>query len=60
MLGLAEGCFNNTVQYTRERKQFGKRICDFQVRIHTCRKYYEYLEVTVIQIINKADKKVET
>ena len=32
MLGLAEGCFNATVPYTLERKQFGKRIFDFQVK----------------------------
>lgn len=33
MLGLAEGCFNATVPYTLERKQFGKRIFDFQVKL---------------------------
>lgn len=31
MLGLAQGCFDNTVPYTRQRVQFGKRIFDFQV-----------------------------
>lgn len=30
MLGLAQGCFDHAVDYTRERKQFGKRIYDFQ------------------------------
>jgi len=30
MLGLAEGAFDNALQYARERKQFGKRIGDFQ------------------------------
>lgn len=35
MLGLAQGCFDNTVPYTRQRMQFGKRIFDFQVRIQT-------------------------
>lgn len=34
MLGLAEGCFNNAVKYTLERKQFKQRIFDFQVRYH--------------------------
>ena len=33
MLGLAQGCLNNTVPYTHERKQFGQKIWDFQVRI---------------------------
>ncbi|GFS03300.1 short/branched chain specific acyl-CoA dehydrogenase, mitochondrial [Elysia marginata] len=30
MLGLAQGCFNHAVAYTQERKQFGKRVFDFQ------------------------------
>ncbi len=30
MLGLAEGAFEHALQYARERKQFGKRIGDFQ------------------------------
>lgn len=34
MIGLAQGCFNATIPYTLERKQFGKRIFDFQV--HEC------------------------
>ncbi|XP_036427754.1 short/branched chain specific acyl-CoA dehydrogenase, mitochondrial-like isoform X1 [Colossoma macropomum] len=30
MLGLAQGCFDHAVPYTRQRMQFGKRIFDFQ------------------------------
>lgn len=30
MLGLAEGAFEHALQYARERKQFGKRIGEFQ------------------------------
>ncbi len=30
MLGLAEGAFQHSLGYARERKQFGKRIGDFQ------------------------------
>jgi alkylation response protein AidB-like acyl-CoA dehydrogenase len=30
MLGLAEGAFDHALKYARERKQFGKRIGDFQ------------------------------
>ncbi len=35
MLGLAQGCFDHTVPYTRQRVQFGKRIFDFQVKVQT-------------------------
>lgn len=40
MLGLAEGCFNATVPYTLERKQFGKRIFDFQVKLYPWKKVF--------------------
>jgi alkylation response protein AidB-like acyl-CoA dehydrogenase len=30
MVGLAQGALNHTLAYTRERKQFGKAIADFQ------------------------------
>lgn len=30
MLGLAEGALGHAMQYVRERKQFGKRLADFQ------------------------------
>jgi alkylation response protein AidB-like acyl-CoA dehydrogenase len=30
MLGLARGALDHTIQYTKERKQFGKAIADFQ------------------------------
>lgn len=33
MLGLAQGCFDYTIPYIKERIQFGKRIFDFQVCI---------------------------
>ena len=31
MIGLAQGCLDNTVPYLLQRTQFGKRIFDFQV-----------------------------
>lgn len=31
MIGLSQGCFDATIPYLQERKQFGKRIIDFQV-----------------------------
>ena len=30
MIGLAQGALDHTIRYTRERKQFGKAIADFQ------------------------------
>lgn len=33
MIGLAQGCFDATIPYLLERKQFGKEIFDFQVKI---------------------------
>lgn len=30
MLGLAQGAYEAALAYTKERKQFGQRICDFQ------------------------------
>ncbi|CAK6956763.1 short/branched chain specific acyl-CoA dehydrogenase%2C mitochondrial [Scomber scombrus] len=34
MLGLAQGCFDHTIPYTKQRMQFGKRIFDFQGMQH--------------------------
>ncbi|XP_043959077.1 short/branched chain specific acyl-CoA dehydrogenase, mitochondrial [Gambusia affinis] len=34
MVGLAQGCFDHTIPYTRQRVQFGKRIFDFQGMQH--------------------------
>lgn len=33
MLGLAQGCFDATIPYTLERKQFGQPIFKFQVKL---------------------------
>jgi len=32
MLGICQGTFDKTIPYTKQRKQFGQRIFDFQVR----------------------------
>ena len=29
-LGVAEGAYNKSLQYVRERRQFGREICEFQ------------------------------
>ncbi|KAF4019315.1 hypothetical protein G4228_010938 [Cervus hanglu yarkandensis] len=31
MLGLAQGCFDCTIPYIKEREQFGRRVFDFQL-----------------------------
>jgi hypothetical protein len=38
MIGIAQGCFDATIPYTLERKQFGKKIFSFQVCIYSFRK----------------------
>lgn len=38
MVGIAQGCFDATIPYTLERKQFGKKIFSFQVCIYSLRK----------------------
>ena len=35
MIGLAQGCFDQTISYLQQRKQFGKRIIDFQAYRYT-------------------------
>lgn len=47
MLGLAQGCFDNTVPYTRQRVQFGKRIFDFQVGLRKSFKCLSHLIQTL-------------
>ncbi|XP_033756843.1 short/branched chain specific acyl-CoA dehydrogenase, mitochondrial-like [Pecten maximus] len=57
MLGLAEGCFNATVPYTQERKQFGKRIWDFQAMQHQIAYVATQIEACRLLIYNAARKK---
>lgn len=40
MVGIAQGCFDATLPYTLERKQFGKKIFSFQVCICSTMKLY--------------------
>lgn len=57
MLGLAEGCFNATVPYTLERKQFGKRIFDFQGMRHQIAHVATQIEACRSLVYNAARKK---
>ncbi|CAF4813699.1 unnamed protein product, partial [Rotaria sp. Silwood2] len=31
MVGICQGTFDKTISHTKERKQFGQRIADFQI-----------------------------
>ncbi|XP_064600452.1 short/branched chain specific acyl-CoA dehydrogenase, mitochondrial-like isoform X2 [Liolophura sinensis] len=57
MLGLAEGCFSATVPYTKERKQFGKRIWDFQSMQHQIAHVATQIECARMLIYNAARRK---
>ncbi|ESO86555.1 hypothetical protein LOTGIDRAFT_235352 [Lottia gigantea] len=57
MLGLAEGCFENTIPYCRERKQFGKRIFDFQGMQHQIANVAMQIEAAKLLVYNAARRK---
>jgi len=46
MVGVAEGVFGRTVDYLRERKQFGKAIGEFQALQHRAAQLYIEIEIT--------------
>lgn len=54
MLGLAEGCFDHAVSYTRQRVQFGKRIFDFQGMQHQIAHVATQLEAARLLTYNAA------
>lgn len=54
MLGLAQGCFDQTVPYTRQRVQFGKRIFDFQGMQHQIAHVATQLEAARLLTYNAA------
>jgi short/branched chain acyl-CoA dehydrogenase len=54
MLGLAQGCFDNTVPYLQERKQFGSRIIDFQSVQHQISSLATDIEATRLLVYNAA------
>jgi alkylation response protein AidB-like acyl-CoA dehydrogenase len=43
-LGVAQGAFDRALAYAKERKQFGKRIADFQITQHKLADMYTKLE----------------
>ncbi|KAJ6669020.1 hypothetical protein lerEdw1_007829, partial [Lerista edwardsae] len=54
MLGLAQGCFDHTIPYTKERTQFGKRIFDFQGMQHQIAHVAVQLEAARLLTYNAA------
>ncbi|XP_036754773.2 short/branched chain specific acyl-CoA dehydrogenase, mitochondrial isoform X2 [Manis pentadactyla] len=54
MLGLAQGCFDYTIPYTKERVQFGKRIFEFQGLQHQVAHVATQLEATRLLTYNAA------
>ncbi|XP_034244202.1 short/branched chain specific acyl-CoA dehydrogenase, mitochondrial-like [Thrips palmi] len=52
MIGLAQGCFNATIPYTLERKQFGKRIFDFQGMQHQIAQIATQIESARLLVYN--------
>ncbi|XP_029788595.1 short/branched chain specific acyl-CoA dehydrogenase, mitochondrial isoform X1 [Suricata suricatta] len=54
MLGLAQGCFDYTIPYLKERIQFGKRIFDFQGLQHQVAQVAIQLEAARLLVYNTA------
>uniref|UniRef100_A0A2K6BS11 Short/branched chain specific acyl-CoA dehydrogenase, mitochondrial n=1 Tax=Macaca nemestrina TaxID=9545 RepID=A0A2K6BS11_MACNE len=54
MLGLAQGCFDYTIPYIKERMQFGKRLFDFQGLQHQVAHMATQLEAARLLTYNAA------
>ncbi|XP_066094514.1 short/branched chain specific acyl-CoA dehydrogenase, mitochondrial isoform X2 [Saccopteryx bilineata] len=54
MLGLAQGCFDYTIPYLKERMQFGKRVFDFQGLQHQVAQVATQLEAARLLTYNAA------
>ncbi|XP_006867484.1 PREDICTED: short/branched chain specific acyl-CoA dehydrogenase, mitochondrial [Chrysochloris asiatica] len=54
MLGLAQGCFDYTIPYIKEREQFGKRLFDFQGLQHQVAHVATQLEAARLLTYNAA------
>jgi alkylation response protein AidB-like acyl-CoA dehydrogenase len=54
MIGLAQGALDHTIAYTRERKQFGKPIAEFQAVQHQIARAATELEAARLLVYNAA------
>ena len=54
MIGLAQGALDHTIRYTKERKQFGQMIADFQAVKHQLARAATDLEAARLLVYNCA------
>jgi alkylation response protein AidB-like acyl-CoA dehydrogenase len=54
MIGLAKGAYQHAVAYTKERKQFGKAIADFQAVQHQLARAAVDVEAATLTVYNAA------
>jgi alkylation response protein AidB-like acyl-CoA dehydrogenase len=54
MIGLAQGALDHTIRYTKERKQFGRTIADFQAVKHQIARAATDLEAARLLVYNCA------
>src|SRR5262249_7453284 len=54
MVGLAQGALDHTIAYTRDRKQFGKAIAEFQAVKHQIARAATDLEAARLLVYNSA------
>ncbi|KAF1771000.1 hypothetical protein GCK72_002824 [Caenorhabditis remanei] len=57
MLGLAQGCFDQTIPYLQQREQFGKRLIDFQGLQHQIAQVRTEIEAARLLVYNAARMK---
>ena len=54
MVGLAKGALEATIKYTKERKQFGKAIAEFQAVQHQIARAAVDVEAATLSVYNAA------
>ncbi|EFP10323.1 CRE-ACDH-1 protein [Caenorhabditis remanei] len=57
MIGLAQGCFDQTIPYLQQREQFGKRLIDFQGLQHQIAQVRTEIEAARLLVYNAARMK---
>jgi alkylation response protein AidB-like acyl-CoA dehydrogenase len=57
MIGLAQGALDHTIAYTRDRKQFGKSIAEFQAVRHQLARAATDLEAARLLVYNAARRR---